>query len=166
MVLSLGFPMLYTYIQVNRLYSASSQMTSALIAARTTAVEQNHQVVLCSSIDGALCSKDGVWENGFLYFVDADKNGRMSGAERAMQFFPAIDNGATIRSNFQDSHRVVYLPSGQVKATDYFNVCINNVPANGRSIELNITGRPNPQSGAERCPDDGISSSASLVAHN
>ncbi len=151
-VLSLGFPLLYSYMQMSRLHSASQSMTTALISARITAVKKARPVVLCSSTDGARCSGENKWEDGFLYFVDTDLNGRMNGAEKAEKFFPPLDNGATIRSDYPDSYQVVYLPSGRVKSTDNFNICITETTDSGRTININLTGRPNPKPGANQCP--------------
>lgn len=151
-VLSFGFPLLYSYMQMTRLYDSSQTMTSALISARTEAVKKARPVILCSSIDGLRCSDSGEWEQGFLYFVDNDLNGRMSGDEKVVKYFPPLLNGATIRSSFADSYQVVYLPSGAVKSIDNFNICITESTGKGRTINVNLTGRPDHKPGANQCP--------------
>ena len=164
LVLSVGFPVLYSYLQMTRLHTASNSMTAALIGARMVAVQQNKSVILCSTVDGRHCDNQGTWEQGILFFVDQDKNGHMNGMETPLKVFPALNNGATIRSDYADAYKVVYLPSGQVQSTDRFNVCINNVPESGRMIDVNLTGRPFPKAGANQCPGDGSPQPSSMVA--
>ena len=163
-VLSTGFPFLYSYMQLTRLHGASNAMTKALVDARINAVEHYRPVVLCSSQDGLNCDGIGHWEDGFIAFIDEDMNGRRNNSEYPHFVQAPLNNGATIRSEFPESHRVVYLPTGRVQSIDKFNVCINALPNSGRSIDLNITGRPQPKKGAAHCPGDSTSGSSTLVA--
>ena len=165
LLLSTGFPLLYSYMQFTRLHGASQLITGALVDARINAVEQYRPVVLCSSQDGLNCDGIGHWEQGFIAFVDEDSNGRRNGSEYPHVINGPLDTGATIRSEFPDAYQVVYLPDGRVKSTDSFNICISAAPASGRTIEVNISGRPKPRVGASYCPDDGSAKPLNQVAH-
>jgi type IV fimbrial biogenesis protein FimT len=166
LVLSTAFPLIYTYMQAVRLHGASQSLSTALVSARMQAVKQSRPVVLCSSEDGISCNGKGNWERGFIVFVDEDLNGRLNGVEKPHHVHSALNTGATIRSEYPNSHQVVYLPSGRVQSTDKFNICINEVAATGRTIELMLTGRPQRSTGASRCPGELAFSDNPIIARN
>ena len=62
---------------INRSYitTAANQLLTQLRYARNEAVTRNQAITLCPSLDGRSCTGDPQgWPDGFIVFVDADRN--------------------------------------------------------------------------------------------
>ena len=151
-VASSGFPVLYSMLQQQRLHTASYTFTSALATARIEAVKNSRPATLCVSIDGITCEEDsGDWEQGFLVYIDENRNGRLDERERISQYVEGFKGGATIRSA-APGNLITYKPDGSSKFQGIFNVCIDGEANHGRAINLSVTGRTDIRSGADQCP--------------
>ena len=71
-LVALAAPGFRETIRNNRLTSSANLFLSALNLARSEAVKFNRRVVVCKSSDGASCTNIGVYEQGWLVFVDCD----------------------------------------------------------------------------------------------
>ena len=76
-LLSVGIPSFINTIRTNRLASATNEMVSALMYARSEAVKRNLPVILCRSSNGTSCAASGTggWEIGWIVYVDGNCNG-------------------------------------------------------------------------------------------
>lgn len=80
-VLALAAPSFEQSINGNRLSSAAAEMVGALQLARSEAVRNNRRVVVCRSDDGSACSTTNASWNGWIVFVDTDRDGVRDGTE-------------------------------------------------------------------------------------
>jgi type IV fimbrial biogenesis protein FimT len=88
-LLTLAVPAVSDLIKNNRLLSESYALRAALSQARSEALSQRSVVIMCSSADGSGCG--GTWDDGFIAFVDANRNGAYDAAGDQMIAERSID---------------------------------------------------------------------------
>ncbi|WP_303746836.1 GspH/FimT family pseudopilin [Stenotrophomonas pigmentata] len=71
---SLALPSMRELLQQHRAISAEHTLISHLQLARWTAVTHNTESILCPSVDGTSCARDGNWSSTWLLFTDIDGN--------------------------------------------------------------------------------------------
>jgi type IV fimbrial biogenesis protein FimT len=76
--LTFAIPSMQQFIMNNRMTSQLNLMSSNLAMARSEAIKQNMPVFLCPSGGGTTCSASS-WENGWLVFVDRDRDMALDG---------------------------------------------------------------------------------------
>lgn len=76
--LTFAVPSMQQFIMNNRMTSQLNLMSSNLAMARSEAIKQNMPVLLCPSGGGTTCSESS-WENGWLVFVDRDRDMALDG---------------------------------------------------------------------------------------
>ncbi len=148
-IAGVGFPSLYASLQYKRVQLASAQIHQALGEARGAAIEQHAYTVICPSLDGLICNRDGRWEEGILVFVDADGDRQMSASEAMVQYFPALKSGTSVRLEHQQA--LFYSPKGTLSSSAHFNVCIDRDSNSGRAISVTRAGRPRTDPQAMSC---------------
>lgn len=103
-LVSVGVPSLKSFMQSNQLVAATNELISALHVARSEAIKTNSRVTICSSDDGATCSGDDDWTDGWIVFVDAD--GDLAGTG-AVCTAPSTDCLLRIHDGFTDNQLTV-----------------------------------------------------------
>ena len=105
-------------------------------------MRRNH-AVLCPSRNGNDCDdSDSVtmWENGYLLFVDNNRDTRRDSEEPLLLRFDVV-KGITVRSSRSRDH-VTYLPSGLATGTNLtFTFCPLSRKATPRAVIVSNTGR-------------------------
>ncbi|MBB1088048.1 GspH/FimT family pseudopilin [Lysobacter sp. SG-8] len=109
-LLALGIPSFRYVSNSARLSTPANELVASLQLARAEAIRRNARTALCSSSDGAACAGAGAWQ-GWIVFVDADRNGAVTAGEEVLKQFttpasinvtasPALNNGVlTFRSD-------------------------------------------------------------------
>jgi type IV fimbrial biogenesis protein FimT len=70
---SVGLPGMTRMLEGNRLSANTNRLVSSLYAARSEAVKQNIDVVICTRNDaGTACDAGKDWEDGWIVLVDGD----------------------------------------------------------------------------------------------
>ena len=103
-LVSIGVPSLKSFMQSNQLIAATNELISALHVARSEAIKSNSRVTICSSDDGATCSGDDDWTDGWIVFIDA--NGDLAGTG-AVCAAPNTDCLLRIHDGFTDEQLTV-----------------------------------------------------------
>ena len=160
-LLTVGVPSLKSFMQSNQLIAATNELISALHVARSEAIKSNSRVTICSSDDGATCSGDDDWTDGWIVFVDAD--GDLSGTG-AVCTAPNTDCLLRIHDGFTDNQLTVsgedansaditsftFTSRGMPKATTgatqsgIFSICSLDDGGNtigSRAVVLSLSGR-------------------------
>lgn len=146
--LRIGVPNFIDLIRSNRVSALTSNLTTAMYLARSEAIKSGVRVTLCKSADGATCTEDSGYQQGWIVFVDApplavrDVTNLQERLVRAYERAP----GATLRltGNIHVQHYVSYEPSGAARLIDggfqagTLTVC---EPPVGRKVVLNSGGR-------------------------
>ncbi|MBL4712788.1 MAG: GspH/FimT family pseudopilin [Gammaproteobacteria bacterium] len=79
-LLVVGLPSLKTMVQGNQLVASSNDLLAALTVARSEAIKNNASVSICESSDGTSCASTGKWQNGWIVFIDANRDRLGTGA--------------------------------------------------------------------------------------
>ncbi|WP_255988207.1 GspH/FimT family pseudopilin [Chitinolyticbacter albus] len=96
-ILGIATPSFRGMIQDSRLASASEEMLTSMLLARTEAIKRNARVVLCNSSDPAAASPSCVsnspnWKTGWLVFVDNDNNDTYSSGDEILRIINALES--------------------------------------------------------------------------
>lgn len=123
--------------------------------ARAEALRRGRDVVLCPSADGRQCGPAATWGNGFLVFVNLDRDSppRVDPGEAILH------TGAAFRSGSIAANRnaFVFRPPGRRSVNGTITVCDRRGPAAARAVIVSYTGRPRTApaataDGSPRCP--------------
>lgn len=146
----LAAPSFRELLASNRLKSQASAMLSSLLLARGEAIKRNGRVVLCKSADGAACTADGGWEQGWIVFADGNNNAALDAGETVIQRQAALGEGLRLTGKTANiANYVSYAAMGETRTTagafqsGTFTLC--HLSASGgqaREIKISGTGRP------------------------
>lgn len=152
-LLGVGVPSLRQLILDNRLIAHLHHFRSTLFLARSEAAVRGSPVVICKSVTGRSCEREGGWERGWLVFVDpnanedcrdADADGRCDddGGE-IIRVFGGFDNTpTTLRATGNPGRRVAFNPQGFSSGyPGTFTICDERGLEYARGIVLSLTGR-------------------------
>ncbi len=164
-VMTIGVPSFRTTILNNTRVAQVNEFVGFLNLARSEAIKTGFRVVICRSSDGATCATDnpGVWENGWLVFVDRNRNGAFDPTspdnENLLKVQGALASGFTLRTATNLTQWIAYLPNGVSEGntglgTGTFRLCDTRGVDQARFIVINSTGRPNVREpvSTESCP--------------
>ncbi len=87
-LLGIGVPGLQTFIKNNRVLSTTNNLMTALKTARSEAMTQRVNVVVCSTDDFVNCGGDA----SYMAFTDADSSGAVNGTDTIV-YTDILDNG-------------------------------------------------------------------------
>lgn len=132
---------------------------ASLNQARSEAIKRNLRVTLCKSADGASCTTEGDWAQGWLVFVDRDSDGVLDPDEGVLRM-QAVLSGKFTLTNSNARNWYAYRPDGSAASsgglvTGTFHVCPPTGDASrARRVVTNITGRPQVRTGIKplTCP--------------
>jgi len=151
-LLGSAMPALADYVQSIRVRSATSDLYSAIVFARSEAIKSNQRVVLCKSADGATCADKGGWEQGWIAFVDADDSGVRSANEAIVVRGQPMGGALRVTGNGSMARYVSYAPDGIAKLVGggfqagTITICRQSLAATeARQIIVNAGGRPRVQ---------------------
>lgn len=73
-LLTVAIPELTDLIRYNRSVAAINSLVRAFNFARYNAISRDRYVTICRSNDGRQCSRDASWNDGWLIFVNLDRD--------------------------------------------------------------------------------------------
>jgi type IV fimbrial biogenesis protein FimT len=131
-LLALAAPSFTETIRKNRIESAAQGFLNALNFARTEAIRRGVAVTV---------RKSGTqWENGYLAFVDANKNGVQDSSEETLRSWQALPSGYTLRTNANNfANFVRYNARGEVDNNSvggYFIVCYGSQTKGAKAVVI------------------------------
>jgi type IV fimbrial biogenesis protein FimT len=150
--LQFAVPAVQDWLQSASLNAASQELYTDLQIARTEAIKRNRRVALCKSADGASCSNEGGWEQGWIVFDDENNNGKRDAGEEVVRRREALGSALRVRGNQMVADYISYTPLGATKSrTGAFQagtvvVCrFSGTPTPSREVVINAIGRPRMQ---------------------
>ncbi len=82
LLVGISLPSLGGLLERHRASSAHNLLHATLNHARTIAILDRKETVVCPSLDGQRCQPGGRWERGWIAFVDSNRNGEHETSER------------------------------------------------------------------------------------
>lgn len=157
-LLSLAAPSMASFIQSTRLRGAANELASTLMYARSEAIKRGQSVTVCKSDNpnavNPSCSTSATWQQGWLVFVDYDKDGVADSATTPADLALRVgspdisDLVVTFASNFKNY--IQYTSNGVSIGSDKLAggslaLCMNN---KSQVLTVGTTGRLSMTSGA------------------
>jgi type IV fimbrial biogenesis protein FimT len=140
--LSIGVPGYQSLVASNRLTASINQLRGALALTRSEAVHRNRHVAICHSLDGVQCSRRGNWSNGWIIFVDKNRDKFIDESDEIIQLYHTINTSVSINYRaFGSRHYVVYRPSGFTLTNGTFTVCSPKNTTLKKALILTKSGR-------------------------
>jgi len=143
-IVTIGVPNFRGVIMDNRMVSQSNQFVRSVNLARSTAVRHQRNATICVSAnyDAAVptCAASTDWSNGWIVWVDKDRDSATD-ADEIVAVFPPLSENTNFFSlavtNF------TYDARGFVVAGGDLTMCDDRTGETGRFIRVNAVGRTN-----------------------
>jgi type IV fimbrial biogenesis protein FimT len=98
-VLTIGIPNFSAFTQNSRMTSTANDLHSSFLLARSEAARAKSNISICASANsmaGAAAACGGVFDQGWIIFVDTDGDIVRDGGESVLRAHPAVPNGLNI----------------------------------------------------------------------
>ncbi|MBT8092485.1 MAG: GspH/FimT family pseudopilin [Gammaproteobacteria bacterium] len=144
-VLSIGVPSYRGVVMDNRLASQANLFATSIKLARSNAVKYQRSATVCSSsnFDASLptCSSSADWSNGWIVWVDKDRDAATD-ANEIISVFGPIHQSSELKS--ASANRFSFDGRGfGTAAAGELTLCDSRSGETGRVIKVNATGRTN-----------------------
>jgi len=143
-LLSVGIPGFRNLIMDNRLVSETNQFVTSIQLARSAAIRYQRNAIICVSADydapTPSCSAGTDWSNGWIVWVDKDRDAATDTNEVLAVFAPLA---ATSTFSSITVNSFTYDPLGFINAGDDLTLCDNRSGEKGRLVRVNSVGRTN-----------------------
>ena len=139
-LLGLSLPSFASMKMRNSVAATHNLIMGGFATAREAAIVERLPTVLCPGSSDTGCRKDGIWEGGWMIFLDRNDNGTLDSSDTVLRQETAIDGDLAIRSSKHRS-RVTFQPSGMAEGS---NLTVKLCGADGvavRGLVTSNTGR-------------------------
>lgn len=139
----------------SRMTATVNDFIHGMHAARVAAQTRGQEVALCRSADGRRCSATASWQDGFVVFVNRDRDSppQVDAGE------PLLVTGGRTPDILIQANRSAFIfrPFGKRSVNGTLTFCDHRGPARARSVIVSYTGRPraaaaSTSSGPFTCP--------------
>ncbi len=142
-VLGAGAMGMSSLLQDARMTAAANQLMGHLSLARNEAIKRNVMVALCKSKNGASCSDESAWQEGWIVFTDDNNNHEVDAGETVIHVQQAPEGNLTLRYGETGKYSYVrYNPSGEAWPGATFTFCDGRGADNAKAVVVYWTGRP------------------------
>jgi len=127
-------------------------ISTGLAAARMAAISRGRPVTLCPSADGASCRADGIWDRGWIVYLDPSRANQPPSAEAILWVERRAPGRLAIRST-AGRHRVRYQPTGLSGGNNLsIRICSRRDAVLLGKVVVNLAGRTRSEWAPERDP--------------
>lgn len=120
-----AIPSMISMTRNNRIATQVNDLVSTIAMARTEAIKQSRQVVVCGASNAETVEKPGcgnnIWSEGWVAFVDNDNSLSITGTELVLARHAPLSGGNTITSNGNVGTMLVFTAQGVVGAAGIGN---------------------------------------------
>ncbi len=151
LMLAWAVPSFKNLLDNNRMATRVNDFVSGINLARTEAIKQGQQGIVCISNNGTGCTGGTDWGVGWLAFVDVDEDGAPDPAE-IVRTGEATEGDLDFGGNLDT---IAFNPDGTLANVGLglpaLDFCDDRGTAYGRTVALNAAGRPS-TTNAAGCP--------------
>jgi type IV fimbrial biogenesis protein FimT len=140
-IFGIGIPVLNTTVTTNRLATSINALAGTLAYTRSEAIRRNQHVVVCKSKTGTECTQQDDWRQGWLVYVDMNRNRSLDAAETILASHRLSEKIHVDYRAFGSRHYLVYRPSGTTRTNGTFTFCDPHYPESARALIITKTGR-------------------------
>jgi type IV fimbrial biogenesis protein FimT len=117
LTLTLALPGVASVLERTRIATTHNQLAGAFSHARLLAMTYRQQAVVCPSADGRGCRNDGIWDRGWITFVDHDSDGTRDSNDELLKADQPANDALQIRSSSGRS-RVLFRSNGMARGAN------------------------------------------------
>lgn len=126
----------------NRMVVQVNRLVRDMHFARSEAIKQRTQVILCKSRGNARCSAKSHWEEGWIVFADLNHDEALDRNERIMRSQGPLEGQTRLRYAGFRSHRfITFYSNGFTNVNGTFTFCDPRGSETARALILSKTGR-------------------------
>jgi type IV fimbrial biogenesis protein FimT len=103
------------WIADTRLRVHAEALARTLTRARSEAIRTGHRVTTCKSADGRTCRAEGAWEQGWILYVDTNRNGEQDADELPLAVEGPAQHGIVIVGNRPVAEYVAFTSLGHAR---------------------------------------------------
>lgn len=125
-----------------RMSSQINTLVGHINFGKSEAVMRNRQVVICKSADGQVCDARADWDEGWILFVDNDRNEHRAAGEPLLRRHGPLPAGLSLHyAGFPSSRYMSFAPTGITRVNGTFVFCDGRGPEKARAVVVSKTGR-------------------------
>lgn len=152
---SVAVPSFQSMMTTNSLATATNGFVAALQLARSEAITRSKTVTLCKSNDVSdstpSCNTSANWQDGWVVFVDSDKDGTLDSGEEILRVQQALNGNTAIDGKTNFANFIKFNNAGISKGSSFSNGSFEvTSSSDSRCIRINNIGRIRTQTGS--CP--------------
>jgi type IV fimbrial biogenesis protein FimT len=138
-LVTVAIPDFAAMIRYNRAVTAVNSLVRALNFARYSAISRDRYVTLCRSENGRDCSNDANWEDGWLIFVNLDRDSpaHVDPGEPVLHVQGPLPTGAHVLSN---RTAFTFRPRG-TRSTNGTLLYCSTADTHDQALIISVTGR-------------------------
>jgi len=141
-LLSLVFPDLRNLLLNSRMTAQVNGLIHDMHLARSEAITQGTQVILCKSRDQQRCSRDSRWDEGWILFSDFNHDEALDEGELVLLRHGRLDKQTGLHYAGFRSHRfITFYSNGFTNVNGTFTFCDTRGTGAARAVILSKTGR-------------------------
>lgn len=141
-LLGMAVPVTGSLIAENRVSGQINALRGAIALTRSEAITRQDDVVICKSADQQTCTRQGTWAQGYIVFVDSNRDRRRSQAEDLLHIHAALPANLTLDYNaFGSDHYLAYHATGFTRTNGTFTFCNQAMPNRSKALIVMKTGR-------------------------
>ncbi len=140
-VAALALPGFGETLRRNRIATTSHLLTASFAMARSAAVMRGHPVSVCPADATRHCREDGVWEDGWIVFLDAQRTGQPASDADILRVTDPLGGDVVVRATEGRDH-ARFQPDGRSGgSTLTLRLCAADDHRTLRQVILNNHGR-------------------------
>lgn len=116
-LLGLSLPSFASFTARSNVVASHHLLMASFAAAREAAIVERSATVLCPGDAATGCRSDGIWDSGWVLFVDRNADGKLGGADTLIRAESAPGNDLAIRSSKHRS-RVTFQRNGMAQGSN------------------------------------------------
>ena len=141
-LLGLAVPVTGNLVAENRVSGQINALRGAIALTRSEAVTRQEDVVICKSADQQTCTRQGTWAQGYIVFVDTNRDRRRNQAEDLLHIHDALPTNLSLDYNaFGSDHYLAYHATGFTRTNGTFTFCNQLMPNRAKALIVMKTGR-------------------------
>ena len=110
-----ALPVYSDWIVESQMMNFARDLAGSMNTARSEAIKRSTRVNLCKSSDRRTCASAGDWAQGFVVYVDGDRDGQLDTGESALRVVEPASPGISARGNRPVADYVSYTSLGTAR---------------------------------------------------
>jgi type IV fimbrial biogenesis protein FimT len=115
LLIVLALPLYGDWIAESQMMNYARDLSTSMNEARSEAIKRGTRVNLCKSANRSTCAAAGDWAQGFVVYVDHDRDGQLDGGESALRVVAPASPGISARGNRPIADYVSYTSLGTAR---------------------------------------------------